>query len=277
MRIVAGQFRFMYQRRGKGAPAGGTVGGKDGQHTAGGSRLHVTTPDSRPGQISLGDGGGHRLASWTRGYATARSEAICRGAGCGRTRTSGSVGGQGQQRPWSTRPRLGGGLVVAARDPVKHARQQPVVDFTIATPRLVGTERNFTPRHTAHPWHANWHPLPRQTHRPGVGAVTASPDRRVLPGVALAGQRRHLLVEHLLHVHQAQGDQGPDQLHFGVELQIGVVLALDDVDRAQRATLLALPDWSRTLLISAPFARGVMPVFVNVIKPQRVGAVLISN
>ena len=91
-------------RGGKGAPAGGTGGGKDGQHTEVGSRLHVTTPESRPGQISLGDGGGHRLASWTSGYATARSEAICRGAGCGRTRTSGSVGGQGQQRPWSTRP-----------------------------------------------------------------------------------------------------------------------------------------------------------------------------
>ena len=45
------------------------------------------------------------IASWTNGYATARSEAICRGAGCGRTRTSGSVGGQGQQRPWSTRPK----------------------------------------------------------------------------------------------------------------------------------------------------------------------------
>ena len=44
------------------------------------------------------------IASWTNGYATARSEAICRGAGCGRTRTFGSVGGQGQQRPWSTRP-----------------------------------------------------------------------------------------------------------------------------------------------------------------------------
>ena len=40
--------------------------------------------DSRTGQISLGDGGGHRLASWTSGYATARSEAICRGAGCAR-------------------------------------------------------------------------------------------------------------------------------------------------------------------------------------------------
>ena len=93
-------------RGGKGAPAGGTGGGKDGQHTEVGSRLHVTTTDSRTGQISLGDGGGHRLASWTSGYATARSEAICRGAGCGRTRTSGSVGGQGQQRPWSTRPRL---------------------------------------------------------------------------------------------------------------------------------------------------------------------------
>ena len=92
-------------RGGKGAPAGGTVGGKDGQHTEVGSRLHVTTTDSRTGQTSLRDGGGHRLASWTSGYATARSEAICRGAGCGRTRTSGSVGGQGQQRPWSTRPR----------------------------------------------------------------------------------------------------------------------------------------------------------------------------
>ena len=91
-------------RGGKGAPAGGTGGGKDGQHTEVGSRLHVTTTDSRTGQTSLGDGGGHRLASWTSGYATARSEAICRGAGCGRTRTSGSVGGQGQQRPWSTRP-----------------------------------------------------------------------------------------------------------------------------------------------------------------------------
>ena len=91
-------------RGGKGAPAGGTGGGKDGQHTAVGSRLHVTTPDSRTGQTRRRDGGGHRLASWTRGYATARSEAVCRGAGCGRTRTSGSVGGQGQQRPWPTRP-----------------------------------------------------------------------------------------------------------------------------------------------------------------------------
>ena len=92
-------------RGGKGAPAGGTGGGKDGQPTEVGSRLHVTTTDSRTGQTSRRDGGGHRLASWTSGYATARSEAICRGAGCGRTRTSGSVGGQGQQRPWSTRPR----------------------------------------------------------------------------------------------------------------------------------------------------------------------------
>ena len=91
-------------RGGKGAPAGGTVGGKDGQHTEVGSRLHVTTTDSRTGQTSRRDGGGHRLASWTSGYATARSDAVCRGAGCGRTRTSGSVGGQGQQRPWSTRP-----------------------------------------------------------------------------------------------------------------------------------------------------------------------------
>ena len=68
------------------------VEGKTANTTEVGSRLHVTTTDSRTGQTSLGDGGGHRLASWTSGYATARSEAICRGAGCGRTRTSGSVG-----------------------------------------------------------------------------------------------------------------------------------------------------------------------------------------
>ena len=102
--VVDDEQRHGAQGREQGAPAGGTGGGKDGQHTEVGSRLHVTTTDSRTGQISLGDGGGHRLASWTSGYATARSEAICRGAGCGRTRTSGSVGGQGQQRPWSTRP-----------------------------------------------------------------------------------------------------------------------------------------------------------------------------
>ena len=102
-------------RGGKGAPAGGTGGGKDGQHTEVGSRLHVTTTDSRTGQTSLGDGGGHRLASWTSGYATARSEAVCRGAGCGRTRTSGSVGGQGQQRPWSTRPVSGNARCDASR------------------------------------------------------------------------------------------------------------------------------------------------------------------
>ena len=37
-------------RGGKGAPAGGTGGGKDGQHTEVGSRLHVTITDSRTGQ-----------------------------------------------------------------------------------------------------------------------------------------------------------------------------------------------------------------------------------
>ena len=40
-------------RGGKGAP-GGTGGGKDGQHTEVGSRLHVTTTDSRTGQKALG-------------------------------------------------------------------------------------------------------------------------------------------------------------------------------------------------------------------------------
>ena len=62
------------------------------------------------------------IASWTNGYATARSEAICRGAGCGRTRTSGSVGGQGQQRPWSTRPQREG--IAVARCTVERLMRQ---------------------------------------------------------------------------------------------------------------------------------------------------------
>ena len=62
---------------GKGAPAGGTVGGKDGQHTEVGSRLHATT-DSRTGQTRPGDGG-----ILDQRVPTARSEAVCRGAGCG--------------------------------------------------------------------------------------------------------------------------------------------------------------------------------------------------
>ena len=54
-------------RGGKGAPAGGTGGGKDGQHPEVGSRLHVTTTDSRTGQISLGDG-----IAWLPGPAGTR-------------------------------------------------------------------------------------------------------------------------------------------------------------------------------------------------------------
>ena len=38
---------------------GATVGGKDGQHTEVGARLHVTTTDSRTGQTSLRDSMGH--------------------------------------------------------------------------------------------------------------------------------------------------------------------------------------------------------------------------
>ena len=43
----AGELSPRDPRGGKGAPAGGTGGGKDGQHTEVGSRLHVTTTDKR--------------------------------------------------------------------------------------------------------------------------------------------------------------------------------------------------------------------------------------
>ena len=146
------------------------------------------------------------------------------------------------RQPDRPRNRLGSRLVVAARDPVQHTLQEEVVHFAIATQRLVGTQRNLAPRDAANPRHLNRYALPRQAHRPGVAAVTTSPGRRVLPGVSLARQRRHLLVEQLVHVHQAQGHERADQLHLGVKLELGVFLAVDDVDWAQRSTLLALPD-----------------------------------
>ena len=37
---------------------------------------------------------------------------------------------------------------------------------------------------------------------------------------------------------------GADQLHLGIDLQLGVLLSVDDVDPAQRATFLALLDRS---------------------------------
>ena len=45
-----------------------------------------------------------------------------------------------------------------------------------------------------------------------------------------ASQRCHFLVE-FLDVHQAQRNQRPDQLHLGIDLQLGVLLSVDDVDR----------------------------------------------
>ena len=59
-------------RGGKGAPAGGTVGGTDGQHTEVGSRLNKTTTDSRTGQHGGGLAVALLVACWTSGYAPAR-------------------------------------------------------------------------------------------------------------------------------------------------------------------------------------------------------------
>ena len=80
------------------------------------------------------------IASWTNGYATARSEAICRGAGCGRTRTSGSGGPgsattlvyptacrcQGAARPYAVprRTRRRGDAVRGAAGPAAWGRRR---------------------------------------------------------------------------------------------------------------------------------------------------------
>ena len=81
------------------------------------------------------------IASWTNGYATARSEAICRGAGCGRTRTSGSVGGQGQQRPWSTRPQAAGKTV---------DKQSDIWSFGVVLFEMLTGHRLFTGETVSH-------------------------------------------------------------------------------------------------------------------------------
>ena len=96
----------------------------------------------------------------------------------------------------------------------------------------------------ANPGDPNRHALAGQPDRPGVAAMPAPADCRVFAGVALASQRGHFLVEQLLDVHQPQRNQGSDQLHLGIDLQLGVLRAVDDVDRAQRATFLALSDRS---------------------------------
>ena len=108
--------------------------------------------------------------------------------------------------------------------------------------RGVGPQRNLAPRDTTNPGDTNWHALPREAHRPRIAAVTTAPDRGVLAGIPGTGQRRHFVVEHLFYVHQAQGNQRPDQLHLRVEFQITVVFPADDVDWTQLATLLALHD-----------------------------------
>ena len=166
-------------------------------------------------------------------------------------------GYRGTREPNRPGNRRGGGRVVAAGNPVQHPPQQQVVHVTIATHGLIGPQRDLAPRHTANPGHPNRHALPRETHRPRVTAVTATTDRRVLPGVARARQRRHLLVEQLLYVHQAQRNQRTDQLHLGVQLQIRVGLAANDRDSVVflRGFPESAPSRSRGRSVGARIAR----------------------
>ena len=103
--------------------------------------------------------------------------------------------------------------------------------------RLVRPQWNLALRDMANPGHANRHALAGQPDRPGVATMTA-PAERVF-AVAFASQRGHFLVEQFLDVHQPQRNQGPDQFHLGIDLQLRVPLSVDDVDRAQRATFRA--------------------------------------
>ena len=134
--------------------------------------------------------------------------------------------------------------------------------------RSVGPQRNLAARDTANPGDANRYALPRQTHRPRIAAVTTAPDRGVLAGIPVTGQRRHFVVEHLCYVHQAQGHQGPDELYLRVELQLTVVFPANDIDWAQRSTLLALSDRTEDTAHLGSFLSWGDGRLVNVIKPQ---------
>ena len=82
-----------------GTSAGGTsLAGLDGQAHRGCS-VHVSTSRQRIAELArhaARDGGGHRLASCDQRSTRRRvAKPFCRGAGCGRTRTSGSDPGPG--------------------------------------------------------------------------------------------------------------------------------------------------------------------------------------
>ena len=83
--------------------------------------------------------------------------------------------------------------------------------------------------------------------------MTAPADQRVLVAYR-SPERRHLLVEQLLHVHQAQGDQGPESS----------TLARSKSSRRMISTGPSVRPFLRVLTgrrtISAPFSRGMMSV-----------------
>ena len=118
------------------------------------------------------------IASWTNGYATARSEAICRGAGCGRTRTSGSVGGQGQQRPWPTRPRRAGGCSLLPDGSIPSLAARPLTSQVTS-----GSSERWPTR----PGHEHRRRRGRRTSAP----VAASQGRAASPPGRKVGWRAH--------------------------------------------------------------------------------------
>ena len=124
--------------------------------------------------------------------------------------------------------------------------------------RFVRPQWNLALRDMANPGHAIGTRWPANPTVPGVAPMTAPRRLTGLCGRRVRSQRGHFLVEQFLDVQQPSGIKDRINFHLGIDLQLRVPLSVDDVDRAQRATFLALLTDRRTLLISAPFSRGVM-------------------
>ena len=167
----------------------------------------------------------------------------------------------GHRRPRQADRRLGGRRVVAARDPIQHVPQQQVIDGAIAMQRLYDrlALRDI--------------PSAGRPTRPSRGCSHDGARRGVFAGVAF-GQR--VTSSSSNSSHQPQRNQGPDQFHLGIDLQLRVPLRSMTATAPNVRPFLRFLTDRRTLLISAPFSRGVMVVSQRH-QTTGLGAASISN
>ena len=161
------------------------------------------------------------------------------------------------------------GRVVTARDPIQHARQQPVVDCAIAMQRLGRTTQgNLALRDMANPGDPNRHALAvARPDRPGVAAVSVA---RRLPGLCGHSARqpaRSLPRRATPRCASTPAEPGPDRSTLASTSSSAYSARSDDVDRPSVRPFLRFLTGRRTLL-SRLLCSWRDARLGNVIKPQ---------